>query len=171
MNKLRRGLILIELEEAMTKEIDTRLEWWLKNRTPNFMAQDSKIIRLICHNISPEVGHYTQAEVAEILNIPPRTVSFRVTWLKEHLPWLVVLTPFEGKCVIQHLGHGRTINEIAERLNISESAVSRAFRRAKDKGQPWCKGLGRKLEYDAYTTFDDDEGTTNWLDDKVKHKF
>ena len=171
MDKLRRGLILIDLEKAMMQEIDARWDWKLKNKMPKLSIQDSKIIRLICHNISPELGHYTQAEVAEILDIPPRTVSFRVAWLREHLPWLVVLTPFEAKCVVQHLERGYKIAEIAERMNISESAISKAFRRAKDKGQPWCKGLGRKLEYDAYTTFDDEEGTTNWLDDKIKHKF
>ena len=171
MNKLRKGVILVELEKAMAGEMNIRLEWQLRGKSPKLSVRDSKIIRLICHDISPELGHYAQTEVAEILDIPPSTVSFRVAWLKKHLPWLIILTPFEAKCTDQHLKHGRTTTEIAERLDISESAVKKAFRRARDKGLLWCKGLGRMLSYDAYATFDDEKGIGNWLDDKVKMKF
>ncbi len=171
MDKLRKGIVLVGLEKAMVQEMNIRLEWRLRNKMPELSIQDSKIIRLICHNISPEIGHYTQAEVAEILDIPSSTVSFRIALLKRYQPWLIILTPFEAKCVDQYLGHGRTIVEISERLNISESAIKKAFKRARNKGLLWCKGLGRMLPYDAYTTFDDDEGTVNWLDDKIKMKF
>lgn len=176
MDKLKKGTILIQLEDAMAGEMRERLEWRLRGKTPKLSIRDSKIIRLICHNISREAGHYTQAEVTEILNIPQQTVSFRVALLKEHHPELIILTPFEGKCAYRHLELGQTIAEIAYRLNVSESAVSRAFKRARDKGQRWCKGLGRKLSYDALQAHGElvDKGTdndSNWLDDKIKEKF
>lgn len=172
MDKLRRGLILVELEEMMTREIDTRWNWKLKNKTPHLSVQDSKIFRLAHHDYCPESGPFIQTEIAEILGIPQQTVSDSLARRKRLNPQLFpILTRFEAKCANLFLGHGYQIAEIAERMNVSETAVKNAFRRAKDKGLPWVRGLGPMLSYDAFTTFDDEEGTANRLDDKVKRKF
>lgn len=173
MNKLARGLILVELDGAMEEERIERLrERWARNRRPNFSTQDSKIFRLAHYDYCPKSGPFTQTEIVEILGIPQQTISDSLAQLERIKPGLFpILTRFEARCVNLFLRYGYRIAEIAQRMNVPETAVKNAHRRARRKGQPWVKGLGRKLAYDAFTIFDDDEGTINWLDDRVKQKF
>ena len=173
MNRLARGLILVELDESMEEETTKRLkEKWSRNRRPNFSTQDSKIFRLAHYDYCPESGPFTQIEIVEILNIPQQTVSDSLARLERIKPGLFpILSRFEARCVNLFLRQGYKAAEIAQRLNVSIAAVYASFKRVKKKGQPWARGLGRKLEYDAFTIFNNDEGTINWLDGRVKQKF
>lgn len=105
--------------------------------------QEAEVFKCRHHDF----GGLSTAETARRLSIPPRTVRGIMDRVKEKCPQLFpVLTGRQAECYNAYAA-GETAAQIAERLGISEAAVTDHLRTAKAKGVPFTDAMGKMLSY------------------------
>lgn len=137
MNDLERDVLLLKLDKAMWREMKDRDQ---DETLAVISIRDSQILRLAHHAVNPKLGQYNQTQIAKILNISQQVVSDALERIERTAPQLFpILTLIEAECVDRYLHRGHKVAQIAEDMEMSETAVRKTFNRVKKKDHWWPK--------------------------------